>query len=133
MRRSDVRIDRDLGEQTPPEWGDQILQGLIRGRGLCEAYLFHAPSRTLVLTDLIENLAPRKLPPVTAAVMSTLLATRGTVPLHARAALRMGGAETRAAIHEMLDLDPETVLFAHGEVFTDDAAARLRQAFAWLP
>jgi len=132
VRASGVRIDRDLADEAPLEWRDDIRQGLIRGRGLCEAYFFHTPSRTLVLTDLIENLAPAKLPPVTAAVMRALLATRGTVALHARAALLMGGADTRAAIRAMLELAPETVLFAHGDVFTDDAEDRLRQAFAWL-
>lgn len=132
VRKAGVRIDRDLADAAPPEWRDDIRQGLIRGRGLCEAYFFHAPSRTLVLTDLIENLTPAKMPPVTAAVMRALLATRGTVALHARAALLMGGAGTRAAIHAMLDLAPKTVLFAHGDVFSDDAEARLRHAFAWL-
>lgn len=132
VRTSGVRIDRDLADKVPAEWRDEIRQGLIRGRGLCEAYFFHMASRTLVLTDLIENLAPAKLPPVTAAVMRVLLATRGTVGLHARAALLMGAADTRAAVDAMLELAPKTVLFAHGDVFTDDADARLRQAFAWL-
>jgi hypothetical protein len=132
VRTSGVRIDRDLAAEAPSEWSDDIRQGLVRGRGLCEAYFFHLSSRTLVLTDLIENLAPAKLPPVTAAVMRGLVATQGTVPLHARAALLMGGVDTRAAIHAMLDLGPETVLFAHGDIFTDNADHRLRQAFAWL-
>jgi hypothetical protein len=132
VRKAQVRIDKELGDDAPSDWASAITQGIVRGRGLCEAYFFHTASRTLILTDLIENLRAEKLPPGTAAVMGGLFATRGSVALHARAALLLGGDAARVAIARMVDLAPDVVLFAHGDVFMDDAAARLRRAFAWL-
>lgn len=133
VQRSGVRIDRDLADTAPPEWGSDIEQGLVRGAGgFEEAWFFHKASRTLVLTDLIENLDPAKLGPVTASVMRATLATAGTSALHARAALLPHKAEVRAAVDAMIALEPEAVVFAHGDIFRGRGTEQLRQAFAWL-
>lgn len=133
VRKSGVRIDADLGDEAPTAWAADINQGIVRGGGgFEEAWLFHKASRTLLLTDLVENLEPAKLPPMTAAVMRATLATDATTGLHVRAALRLGGEAAWASIRTMLATDPERVLFAHGKPFTTDAARRLRRAFAWL-
>jgi hypothetical protein len=133
VQRSGVRIDRDLGDSAPPEWSGGIDQGLVRGAGgFEEAWFFHKASRALVLTDLIENLDPQKLGPVTASVMRATLATAGTSALHARAALLPNKAEVRAAVDEMIALAPETVIFAHGDLFRGRGTEQLRRAFSWL-
>ena len=134
VRRSGLRIDFDLGEAAPADWSDEITQGLVKGAaGFNETWLFHRTSRTLVLTDLVENLEPAKLPPATSLLMRLALATRTTAALHIRALLAVHGAAARAAIDAMLDLEPERVIFSHGQWFEDHGAARLRDAFAWLP
>ncbi len=133
VRRSGVRIDRDLVDTAPAEWADAIGQGMVRGgAGFEEAWFLHRDSRTLILTDLIENLEPAKLPPVTAAMMRATLATRATTGVHVRAALTLGGEATRAAIRRMVATAPERVIFAHGTPFDSDGAARLRRAFDWV-
>ena len=129
---SGLRLDRDLGHTAPPSWSPDVRQGLIRGFGLREAYLFHEPSRTLVLTDLIENLEPGKLPAVTAAAARLACATDGRAALHVRTALLLGGSQARSDIEEMIALEPGMVVFAHGDWFATDGAARLRRAFDWL-
>ncbi|MCT8003389.1 DUF4336 domain-containing protein [Sphingomonas sanguinis] len=133
VRKAGVRIDTDLGDEAPQAWGDSIRQGLVRGGGgFEEACFLHSESRTLVLADLVENLEPSKLPPVTAAVMRATLATNGTTGLHVRAAIRLGGRQAKEAVTALLATDPARVVFAHGAIFAAHGAARLRRAFAWL-
>ena len=134
VRRSGLRVDADLGETAPADWSDEITQGVVRGAaGFSETWFFHQSSRTLVLTDLIENLEPEKLRPATSLLMRAALATKATAALHVRALLAVHGAAARAAIDAMVDLAPERVIFSHGRWFEDDGAACLRDAFAWLP
>ncbi|WP_322965173.1 DUF4336 domain-containing protein [Sphingomonas fuzhouensis] len=133
VRKAGVRIDADLSDQAPEAWASDIAQGLVRGGGgFEEAWFHHRASGTLILADLVENLEPAKLTPMTAAAMRATLATRATTGLHVRAALRIGGARVRAAVGTMIATAPERVIFAHGAPFTRDGADRLRRAFAWL-
>src|SRR3546814_15826628 len=47
---------RLLGDAAPEEWAGEIDQVLVPGGIVSEVDFFHYPSRTLVLTDLIENI-----------------------------------------------------------------------------
>lgn len=133
VRSAKLRIDSDLGQSAPPAWAADIEQGLVTGSGgFQEAWFFHKPSRTLVLTDLIENLDPQKLGPVTAPLMRAVKATSGTSALHARAALRGHAGEVRAQVDRMIALAPEAVVFAHGDIFRGRGTEQLREGFAWL-
>ncbi|WP_201299010.1 DUF4336 domain-containing protein [Novosphingobium sp. 9U] len=133
VRRSGVRIDADLAHAAPAEWADAVDQGLVRGGGgFCEAWFFHRPSRTLVLADLIENMDPAKLPPVTSLLMRAAAATRGTTGFHVRAVLLSKKAEARKSVSHMIATEPRRVIFSHGECFGEHASEHLRRAFAWL-
>jgi hypothetical protein len=133
VRRSGTRIDVDLADNAPPQWGDDIQQGIVAGgNGFREAYLFHKPTRTLIVSDLIENLEPEKLPPVTRIAARAFAGTRGTTALHVRGVLRLGGDEAKDAIREIVATKPGRVILAHGLCFENNAAQRLCEAFAWL-
>lgn len=133
VRKSGVRIDRELSDAAPEEWSQDIELGLVRGGGgFCEAYLLHRASRTLVLTDLVQNLEQDKLPPVTAAAAKLTRATRGETAAHVRAAILLGGNEAKESIRQMIALQPDRVIFAHGAWFAEEGAALLRHAFNWL-
>jgi hypothetical protein len=135
VRRSFVRIDHELGAHAPGAWGDGITLVMVRGGfGFHEAALFHQPSRTLVLTDLVLNLERRKLPallrPIARAFGS--LAPDGMPPPYLRATIRLRGRAPRDAAARLLDLRPDRVLFAHGKWFAEDATAALRRSLRWL-
>lgn len=134
VRQSGVRIDRDLADAAPPEWAAEMDQGIVRGgAGFREAYFFHRSSRTLVLVDLIENLQPDKLPPLTRAAMRLAAATDGTTARHLRVILRLGGTTMVSALRRLIAFDPERVVVAHGAILEDRGGDRLRHAFAWVP
>jgi diadenosine tetraphosphate (Ap4A) HIT family hydrolase len=48
-------VDQVLDSVPPPAWAGIIDQAVVRGDMLTEVAFMHYPSRTLVLTDLIEN------------------------------------------------------------------------------
>ena len=134
VRRSGLRIDRELGDATPNEWAEDIELVLITSFFFSEIELFHKPSRTLVLTDLVQNLAPERLSFVgrAAADLLGITAPDGMAPAYLRLLLRLGGRSVQQAVARLIQMRPERVIFAHGAWYAADGAARLRRAFAWL-
>ena len=135
VRRSGVRLDHDLGAATPPEWGDAIeVVPVPGGAGFTEVALFHRPSETLVLTDLVINLEEPKVPlplrPVTWAF--GVMAPEGMPPPYLRAVVRWRQAEAAQGAARLVALRPERVIFAHGLWFERDGEARLRRSLRWL-
>jgi uncharacterized protein DUF4336 len=131
VRRAGLRLDRDLDE---PAWGDIEQCVIPGGGGFREVALLHRPSGTALLTDLVQNLEPEKLP-VFARPLAHLLgvvAPNGRAPLHLRALVRLRRRDAIAAISRVLAWEPERVIFAHGRWFERDGAAELRRSFRWL-
>lgn len=132
VRRAQVRIDGELGQVPPPEWDDAFELATIAGGPFAEACLFHKPTRTLLLADLIDNMEPERLPPVTSLALRLARATSATTPLHVRGALLLQRGQNRQVMDRLTQLRPDRVIFAHGQWFEDDAAERLIRAWSWL-
>lgn len=135
VRRSGVRLDHDLGEAAPPEWAGEMRQAIIRGgAGFVETAMFHKPTRTLVLTDLVINLEPRMLPALVRPVARALgiVAPDGRAPAYLRAIVKLRRGEAAAAASRVLEWGPERVIFAHGRWFERDGEAALRRSLRWL-
>jgi Domain of unknown function (DUF4336) len=135
VKKSPVRLDRDLAETPPPEWTADMDQVVVPGGfGFSEVDFLHKPTRTLVLTDLVVNLEPQKLPPLArpGARLVGVVAPNGKAPVYLRMVLRMRREEARRAAARMVDWAPERVIFSHGRWFNENGAAELRRAFAWL-
>ena len=129
-----LRLDHDLGPDAPAAWQGVIETVMIEGKGLVEVEFFHRPSRTLILTDLVVNVEPDKLPlPARlAAKLVGATAPHGRAPVYARAAVKAGGADVATAARRLVHLAPERVIFAHGAWFESDGAARLQRSLDWL-
>ena len=135
VRRSGVRLDRDLPEGAAAAWGGAVeLVVVPGGLGFHEVALFHRRSATLVLTDLVLNLDPAKLPPWFRPVARAfgIVAPDGMPPPYVRAIIRLRQQEAAQAAAALVALDPHLVLFAHGHPFVDDATGALRRSLRWL-
>ena len=135
VKASGVRLDRDLPDASPPEWAGEIEQAIIPGAaGFREVAFFHRPSRTLVLTDLIVNLEPDKLPLAARAFAwaTGTLAPDGKAPAYLRLVVKRRRAAARTAAGELVAYAPERVIFAHGRWFDREGAAQLRRSLNWL-
>ncbi|WP_311274494.1 DUF4336 domain-containing protein [Methylobacterium sp. WCS2018Hpa-22] len=134
VRRSGVRIDAELGNRPPRLWADEIDQVLVAGPVFKEVCLFHRPSGTLLLTDLIINLRADDLSavPRSLARMLGIVSPDGKAPLYLRLLLRANRSEVARAAERLVGFEPERVIFTHGEWFDRDAAAKLRRSLSWL-
>ncbi len=134
VREVGLRVNRELLDGTPEEWAGEIENVLISGPLFAEIALFHKPSRTLVLTDLVQNLRREELSYGARMVANLLGITKpdGKAPLYLRLLLRLGGRASEQAAARLLAFAPERVIFAHGEPFECDATARLRRSLRWL-
>jgi hypothetical protein len=129
------RIDfpaHDLDAAAACPWDEEIATLLIAGRYMSEAVFFHRASRTLLLTDLIENFEPQKL-----SFLQRLLTRvgaaqdpHGSMPRDMR--LNYARDVLRTAVETMIGWNPERILLAHGRWYERDGAAELRRAFSWL-
>jgi Domain of unknown function (DUF4336) len=135
VRKSGVRLDRDLTEAPPQEWAGEIEQVIVPGgAGFHEVEFFHRPTRTLVLTDLVVNLEPEKLPAAMRAFawLNGSVSPHGKPPIYLRLVVSAKRKEAVEAATRLVEWAPERVVFSHGKWFKRDGAAQLRRSLAWL-
>jgi hypothetical protein len=124
---------RPLQGRTGYPWDDVLDTLPVSGRYMTEVVFFHRPTRTLLLTDLIENFEPDR---VGSWVMRLLIrlgrvrAPDGQMPRDMR--LTFPRTELRTAVERMIAWNPERIVIAHGRWFRQDGAQELRRAFRWL-
>ncbi|GAB3023097.1 DUF4336 domain-containing protein [Bowmanella dokdonensis] len=134
-KRPDLAFDGILTDSPPSAWQGQIDQHIFKGSAvMMEAVFFHPPSRTLILTDLVENFPRdyfhgwRRW----AARLSGILAPNGRTPLDWRLSFLFNKSQARQSLQQLYDWRPERILLAHGQWIEKDAMAFLRRSFSWL-
>jgi hypothetical protein len=123
-----------LDAPTGYPWDDAIATLPISGSYMTEIVFFHRPSRTLILTDLIENFEPRKLRPF-ARLLTWLGGVRdpdGSMPRDMRLTYASHRAQLRAAVETMISWQPERIILAHGRWYEHNGTGELQRAFRWL-
>ncbi len=130
-KRADVRFGAVLDDEPPPPWAGQIDQHVFRGTPMMnEVVFFHAPTRTLLLTDLAFNVVR----PMTgrARFFLRLVNARGFGP---HRIIRFGVRDrvaARASLERILQWDFDRITVTHGDVLESGGHEALRTAFAWL-
>ena len=135
VRRSGLRIDHDLADAAPSAWAGELDQVIFRGgAGFHEVAMLHRPSRTALLTDMIVNLEPGKLPWLLrpAAWALGILAPAGHPPAYLRAIVNLQRRRAATAAAAVLAWDPARVMLTHGQPIDHDVPQRLRRSLAWL-
>jgi len=115
-------------------WDHAIATLLVAGSYMTEAVFFHRESRTLVLTDLIENFEPRRLGPMMRWLtrLGGVQDPDGQMPRDMRLTFRRRRADLKAAVETMIAWNPARIVLAHGRWYETNGAAELRRAFRWL-
>lgn len=134
VREAGLRIDVDLDADPPSAWGNAIALVPINAPGFAEVELFHRPSRTLILTDLVLNVEPPGFSLVSrfAAQVLGICAPHGKAPLYLRGLLGLNRTRVAAAAARLIAFAPERVIFAHGRWFDRDGTAQLAASLAWI-
>lgn len=135
MARRTLPIDSTLDEIPPAAWADAIDQVLVPGDLLTEVDFFHRASRTLILTDLIENFEPDR---VRKRFYRWLMRVSGAADPDGKAPFDMQLSffrhrkAVRAAVEKMIAWGPERIIIAHGRWYDGNALSELRRAFRWV-
>jgi hypothetical protein len=129
-KRRDLEIHRAHGDGA--ELDPAIEELPISGFRLEESTLFHRPSRSLVVTDLVHQIGrPAHL---WTKIYATTMGFYDRVAVSA--ALRLGAfSDTRAArrsLDEVLRRPIERIVVGHGTPITSEPVAKLAAAYAWL-
>lgn len=135
MRKRGARLDRTLDATAVADWDDDIRHVVVAGQFMAEADFFHTASRTLVLTDLIENFEPGKLHGQLWRFvyrMSGVLDPHGSMPRDMRMTFMGSKGELKKAVETMIGWKPERIIVAHGRCYGSAAEAELRRAFGWV-
>lgn len=125
---------KDLAGETGYPWDKEIDTLPAPGNYMTEFDFFHRASRTLVLTDLIENFEPEKLNWFMRqfARLGGVCDPHGSMPRDMRLSFRKQRRELKAVIEKMISWNPQNVILAHGRWYERDGAAELKRAFGWL-
>ncbi|HET7912166.1 MAG TPA: DUF4336 domain-containing protein [Pseudolabrys sp.] len=131
--RIDFRAD-ELTENAGYPWASAIATLAVPGSYMTEFVFFHHATRTLVLTDLIENFEPRKLGPFERWLtrIGGVRDPDGKMPLDMRLTFFRRKAQLRSAVETMIAWQPDRIVLAHGRWYTTGGVNELRRAFRWL-
>lgn len=135
-KRPDIEFDAELSEYPGNEWIQEIDQTIFQGSPAMEEVVFyHRLSRTLVLTDLIENFDPQTLNwwQRSLARFAGILHPHGKMPLDWRLTFLFGSKEkARASFKRITDWDVENVILSHGKCVLGGGGEFVRRSFSWL-
>ena len=131
-KRPDLPFRHVLGGAPPPGWPACVKLQLVEGSPLMnEVALLHAPSRTLVLSDLVFNVRPGASN--RAPLFHWLVGATGRFGPHRLIRLFIRDrAAARRSLDRILAWDFDRVVMSHGEVVETGGHRLLEQAFAYL-
>lgn len=130
-----LSIQHTLDGTPPAAWADTIDQVLLAGSALTEVDFFHRPSKTLILTDLIENFEPARFGSRLYRLLTRLggaVDPDGKAPIDLRLSFFRRRKAVRDAVRQMLAWAPERIILAHGRWYDRDGVAELKRAFRWV-
>lgn len=121
------------GDRTYP-WDDELTTLPVSGDFMTEMVFFHHASRTLVLTDLVENFEPHKLSWALRWLtwLGAVQDPDGQTPRDLRATFRTSQHGLREAVEQMIAWNPQRSVIAHGRWYESRGAEELRRSFRWL-
>lgn len=122
--------------ERPPRWRGAIETVVVDGGAWSEAAFLHRPTRTLILTDLVQNFETGRVRGKAERLLLRLGGAAGDPPaasLDMRLGTLRSGArrKVRRAFARITAWAPSRVLIAHGRQPDGDPIALLNGAFRW--
>lgn len=135
--RAKIRLvlDETLSEEAPHAWEGAFDQCVTRGSVLTEVDFLHRTSRTLILTDLIENFEPQR---VRNSLLRWLIRMAGAAdpdgkaPIDMRLSFLGHRGALRKSVERMVAWAPERIILSHGRCYEANGIVELRRAFRWI-
>ena len=119
-----------LAEDAPAHWSADIDQTIATGsRAHAEAVFFHRSSRTLILTDLIENIETARVAPHLRPLFWVLGSDDSDGKMRMTRRMSFRKAPLADAVERMIAWQPLRIVLAHGRCYERAATEELRRAF----
>ncbi|WP_435106210.1 DUF4336 domain-containing protein [Arhodomonas sp. AD133] len=134
-KRTDLSFDGLLTRDGEYPWSEDIASLLFTGSpAMEEAVFLHRSSRTLIVTDLIENFPADTLSWLQRCLarFAGILAPNGRTPIDWRLSFLFGRGRARECLRAIESWQPERIVLAHGRIVETDAMAFLERSFRWL-
>jgi len=134
-KRKDIHFEENLEDYPPLCWENEIDQMIFRGSSAMEEVVFlHKDSRTLILTDLIENFHPDHFSGFQKilAKITGIVSPCGRTPLDWRMSFIFGRKRAIVCLDKMISWHPSRIIISHGECIYDDAEAFMKKSFSWI-
>lgn len=134
-RRPDLPWAATIDEGWSPPWSRDVVDFVVlRGHSFwVEVALYHRPSRTLVLTDALENVghAPESTPVLRAFMELFGMAQRPSPPTDLKVTFD-DLAAARRSVEAVAAWDFERIIVAHGRLIERDAKATFLDGWAFV-
>lgn len=134
-KRNDISFEASLNKPLSCDWISEIDHELFSGSPLMEeCVFFHRSSRTLIVTDLVENFSGQDFRMWQRVIAKGvgILAPHGKTPLDWRLSFMFGKDKARMHLKKMLSWQPRILVMAHGEIVKHDTPGFLIKSFSWL-
>jgi hypothetical protein len=121
-----------LEERPFEKWRGDIDLHVVALGSFTEVVFFHRPSRTLILTDLMQNCEASR---VQSALVRILLIVGGATgpngrpSIEIRLAALLHRAALRRGVAQMLAWEPTGIILSHGECYHTDGVVEIKRAF----
>lgn len=124
-----------LTDVSPSDWTKELEQLLFKGSYFMkEAVFFHKTSRTLIVTDMIENIRTAQMPFFYRLLykFGDNAYPKGKTPRDLRLTFWKGKKEARSCVRQIQAWQPEKLLLSHGDIHLRNAQKVLEEAFKWV-
>lgn len=122
-----------LGAYGSACWSRDLEHAQIDLGSFKETVFFHHASRTLIVTDLMQNFESsrvRNLPTKLLLKAGGATGPNGRPSIEIRLAARKHRAALQAGVQQMIAWRPARIILSHGRCFHDNAVAEIERAFA---
>ncbi|MDW5375375.1 DUF4336 domain-containing protein [Halomonas sp. HP20-15] len=124
-------FDEQLSNESAAYWTNEIDQRIAESGYHREVVFFHRATRTLILTDLIENFEKHKMPWWTRPLLKLggVCAPNGGMPRDMAASFKRRREHLSQLVMEMISWKPDRIILAHGKWFESNGVRELKRAF----
>lgn len=130
-KRPDLKLAGFLSETLPVAWQADLQAINMAGSLMQETVFYHAASRTLITSDLVENFHHNDHTPTRLYLkLGGILGKVGWHPL--LRLVYLNRKQARASLERILALPFERIIVAHGDIIREDAHGELKRGMAWL-
>jgi len=129
-----IRWDTQLNGLVPDYFADLEIIPMSGNRFMTEYTFFHFPSRTWIVTDIIENFEVNKINSFFRIIASLggALSPNGGTTRDQQMLFNGNHHLLRKNIERVKELKPTQIIMAHGKVLQSDIDRELERIFGWV-